>query len=212
MKCQRCGEEAPEPAEIRQSFARKVAGIERSVQEIERKLKTVFDEKNALENERTRLRAIIEESQSEKRVLEHKLNFCEKLTEQIATLEDRRVLDAAGRLPPGALGFMSSQLSRVRPLPPGLSEALDAFVSFELGRRIANADLDLPFYMNDSQIVETPHRQLFEMLEEATAAGKNAASLTPEEREARFEAYLRQHGYLKHGETLAKDDDGRDGT
>ncbi len=157
-----------------------------------------FDVVERAEKESTR--AELAEAKADK--LERQLVYVDKLTEQIATVEDRRVLDVVAGLPNSALVFMSSQLGPGASLTAKARQALDHLVSFELARRIQNADLDLPLYMSESEIVENRHDELFELLDEAQAEGEKAKALTPEQREDRYEAFIRAKGWLKEGETL----------
>lgn len=131
-------------------------------------------------------------------LLERQLAFAEKLTEQIATVDDRRVLDALGRVPVEALKQHTLR-SAARVWP---QQELDHLVGFELARRIQAADLDLPHYMSDREVIETSLERLFEMLDDVTEEGEKAKAMTPEQREDRYEAYIRAQGWLKPGEVL----------
>jgi len=92
--------------------------------------------------------------------------YVEKV-EKLATVQARRVLDAALKLPLGALAFLSRQLGPGRTLTPAESEALDHFVALEIDRRISDigAEVGLERHLDLARVIETPHADLLEELE-----------------------------------------------
>lgn len=183
------------------------------VADLTAELDLMTDVKVGAEQETLRLRNIINATPDEraKRLseAEARVRYLEAINEGVkhilsaenATSGGRRVMRTMEKLSQSLLRWLGSIDDF------GLTDedirGLRHLVAFEIARRIEVADIDLPLYKSDSEVIEASLDHLLEELEQATKAGAKARTMTAREREKRYEDFIRAKGWLKEGEQLA---------